>query len=214
METFVVVLVLGGIGLIAFLVWYFSETQRFRRLLRKTPRVAIRDLQEGEPVRIVGTVQPLEEVEAPISGRPCAYYEVVVEEKVGGKHKYWRQRARETSGVAFAVDDGTGAAYVDPSAARVVLSFDHSTRSGTFDDANERETSFLARHGVSPTGWIFNKALRYKEGVLEAGETIAVLGVPARMASGDASSSPFHVRMIGTLDGPLLLCDYADTTAD
>ena len=36
--------------------------------------------------------------------------------------------------------------------------------------------TYLARHGESSSGWIFNKTLRFREGVLEEGETVAVVG--------------------------------------
>lgn len=76
----------------------------------------------------------------------------------------------------FVLTDATGRAFIDPNGAKLVITEDSHTRSGTFDDATPREEAFLAAQGEKSEGWIFNRSLRYREGVLEPGEWVAVLG--------------------------------------
>jgi len=78
--------------------------------------------------------------------------------------------------VTFVIDDGTGRAIIDPTGARVAVDIDMTTRSGTFDDATPVEEQFLIRHGLRASGWMFNRTLRYREGVIEVGGTHAVKG--------------------------------------
>src|SRR5262249_37502511 len=89
-------------------------------------------------------------------------------------------------GVPFMVEDGSGRALVDPTGAEVVLNFDGESSSGTFHDADARQEAFLAKHGRTSKGWIFNRGLRYREAMIEAGETIAIVGSAVREPDPDA----------------------------
>jgi hypothetical protein len=122
--------------------------------------------------------------------------------------------------VPFAVDDGTGRAIVNPGQARVALVVDHSTSSGSFDDATGVEEGFLARHGMKSTGWFFNRTLRYREGAIEVGERVSVLGRGVREPDPDAVARvsgyrdlpPTRLRIEGASGIPLYVSDHLDTT--
>src|SRR5262249_46536418 len=119
-------------------------------------------------------VQPLV---APLSGRPCACYEVVVEElHGGGKHRRWRKVIHELVACDFVLRDQTGKAVVRGSGAQLLVHQDANFRSGFFNDSMPHLDAFLARHGRSSRGWIFNKRIRYNEGVLEANEPVVAYG--------------------------------------
>ncbi|HWN70768.1 MAG TPA: hypothetical protein VNM90_24170, partial [Haliangium sp.] len=82
----------------------------------------------------------------------------------------------------------------------VALVKDAHFRSGLFQDATPALEQFLARHGRQSQGWLFNKNLRYREGVIEAGELVAVCGqgrregAPApRLALVASPSMPLYV---------------------
>jgi hypothetical protein len=148
------------------------------------------------------------------------FYEATVEQyRSNGKTGSWRQVAREVKGIPFVLDDGSGRAIVDPSGARVAVDIDMTTRSGTFDDATPVEEEFLSRHGLRSTGWVFNKSLRYREGVIEIGETIAVMGQGVREPDPDAvgkvggyrTGPPTRLRLGGSARHPILLSDAPDT---
>jgi len=216
MEVLLVVVPLLAFPL-GYAFWYWSDTARIQRALRGAPRVSIAEAPEGEVVRLQGRVVAGETLEAPLTGRRCVYYFAIVEEESGGD---WRERAREYDGVPFAIDDGSGRAIVDPANARVDVDLDRASRSGTFDEPTPRETAFLERHGLRGTGWIFNKNLRYREGVFEVGEPIAILCQPVREPDPDAAArvggyrnaAPTRLRIGGSADHPILLSDSRDVT--
>jgi hypothetical protein len=219
LEALVVAAIVAGVAIVAAsLVW--NEKARIRRQLRAAPRVAIADLDEGRTGRVVGRVGEGDTVQAPFTGRSCVFYEATVEEyRSGGKSGSWRQIAREATGVPFVLEDGTGRAIVDPTGARVAVEIDMTTRSGTFDDATPAEARFLGKHGLRATGWVFNRSLRYREGVIEVGETIAVMGQGVRepdpaavgKVGGYRSGPPTRLRLGGSSRHPVLLSDAPDT---
>ena len=219
MEALIVVALVAGVAIVAAsLVW--NEKALIRRELRSASRVDIAELREGRTGRIVGKVGDGETLQAPFTGRSCVFYEATVEEyRSSGKTGSWRQVVREARGVPFVLDDGTGRAIVDPGGARIDVDIDMTTRSGTFDDATPIEEQFLTRHGLRATGWVFNKSLRYREGVIEVGETIAVMGQGVREPDPDAvgkvggyrSGPPTRLRLGGSSRHPILLSDAPDT---
>lgn len=219
MEALIVLAVVAGVAVVAAsLVW--NEKAKIRRELRGAPRVDIGELREGRTGRVVGRVGEGETLRAPFTSRSCVFYEATVEEyRSSGKTGSWRQVVREAVGVPFVLDDGTGRAIIDPSGARVAVDLDMTTRSGTFDDATPVEEEFLTRHGLRSTGWVFNKSLRYREGVIEVGETIAVMGQGVREPDPDAvgkvggyrSGPPTRLRLGGSARHPILLSDAPDT---
>jgi hypothetical protein len=215
-----VVAVVFGIGLAASGIagWYWSDAARIRRALRDARPASIAAAPEGEVVRLDGRVLEGETVEAPLTGRRGVYYVAIVEEEDGSGH--WRERAREAGGVAFTIDDGTGRAIVDPAGARIDVDLDSETASGTLDDPTAKEQAFLERHGLKATGWIFNKKLRYREGVFEVGERIAVMCQPVREPEPSTSSwevgyrdaPPTRLRIGGSSRYPILLSDACRVT--
>ena len=217
------VLIVVGLAAAAAVVaasFLWNEKARIRRELRNAPRVAIGDLEEGRSGRLVGQVGEGATLQAPLTGRSCVFYEATVEQyRSNGKSGSWRQVARELRCVPFVLDDGSGRAIVDPSGARVAVDIDMTTRSGTFDDPTPVEEQFLARHGLRAAGWVFNKSLRYREGVIEIGETIAVMGQGVREPDPDAAAKaqgyrggpPTRLRLGGSARHPILLSDAVDT---
>ena len=214
------ILVLVGLGVLAF--WWFSENQTIRRQLRNAPAKRIGELGDDELAKVVGRALPLvETLHAPLSGRPCVYYHVVVEERrQHGKSGHWKTIIKETRSVAFVLEDDSGRAIVDATAARVALDFDARSTSGTFDNPTEAEAAFLARHGQSGQGWIFNRALRYREAVIEIREPIAVLGAGTREPDPDAApaaayrgEAPTRLRLTSSRTYPLVISDDRSTMA-
>jgi len=218
-EVFVVLAIAAGVAVVAAgFLW--NEKAKIRRELRGARRVDIAELGEGRTGRLVGAVGDGPTLQAPLTGRSCVFYEATVEEfRSSGKSGSWRQVAREVDGVTFVIDDGTGRAIIDPTGARVAVDIDMTTRSGTFDDATPVEEQFLIRHGLRASGWMFNRTLRYREGVIEIGETIAVMGQGVRepdpaavgKVGGYRTGPPTRLRLGGSARHPILLSDAPDT---
>jgi hypothetical protein len=175
----------GLIGFVAALVGlgaldgtrrYLSPANALNRQLRASPRRSLAELPEGTPARVVGKAEPLDDtLEAPLSGRRCLYYTVIVEVSEG---RHWKQIVREDRAVMFTLDDGSARAIVDPSRSKVALEFDERSASGTFDNPTEREQAFLDAHKTDSRHafGLFNRSLRYREAIIAVGETIAIFG--------------------------------------
>jgi len=221
MEAIILAIVLCAIPVgIGF--WYWSDTATIRRALRKARHTSIAEAPEGSVVRIDGVIAEGATLIAPLTGRACVFYLATIEEYVSnGRSGSWRERVREHRGVPFAVEDGTGRALVDPTDALVDVDIDTTSKSGTLDDPTDTEAAFLQRHGQKGAGWIFNKRLRYREGVFQIGERIAVMCQPvrepdpeaaARAAAGYRDPAPTRLRIGGSPAHPILLSDARDLT--
>jgi hypothetical protein len=220
-ETLVILAAIAGAAV--FTTWYWSEAAKIRRLLRSARRVAIADAPEGSLVRLQGRVVGGDTLQAPLTGRRCVYYYVVVDERVSDSDSgSWRGRIRESRGVPFVIDDGTGHALIDPTHARADVELDVTLRSGTFSDPDPTpsQLALLTRHEVETKGWLFNKTLRYREGVLAVGESIAILCQAVRepvpeatsAAAGYRDAPPMRLRVNGSVNQPLVISDARDVT--
>jgi CBS domain-containing protein len=197
-----------------------SEEKELERQLRAAPRSTAFELADGATGRLAGVVTSDATLRAPLTGRPCVAYVVRVDEKRSNRRSSpWRQRLHEVRGVPFTIDDGTGRALIDPAQSTLLLQMDSTTRSGVFDSATEVEASFLDRHGFASTGWFLNKTLRYTEGVIEAGERVAIVGRGVREPDPAAATPdlqgypgllPTRVVIAGTEDHTVLVTDRKD----
>lgn len=214
----VILLVIGGI---AILSWYFGATQRLKRQLLAAKPWSLRELPEDTHGRVIGQARAIgEQLTGPLTGRACVYYVAMVEEQRStGRSSYWKTVASETRGVPFMIDDGTGRAIIDPNGAQVALDFDGNSKSGTFNNADPVQEAFLARHGQKSEGWVFNKTLRYREAMIEIGETISVLGSGTREPDPTAPPEAAYrgapatrLRLTSSPKFPLIISDDPSTT--
>jgi hypothetical protein len=221
MGIVIATLVLGG--LVAGLVWqhFFNADARIKRALRGVARTAMRDVRDGAVGKVVGTLAYVgEPLVAPLTRRTCAYYLVLVEAwRSTGRSGYWAQIVREERRQDFALRDADGTrALVHIADARVSVVRDASFTSGTFKDPTPELEAFMSARGLTTRGWVFNKSIRYMEGVLEAGESIAVGGLarwepdPDPGATGGAyREAPKRLVLAGSSQLPLLISDDAST---
>ncbi len=199
----------------------FGRTARIRRRVRAAPQCAIRELGEAAPAptRIAGMVVPVDEpLIAPLSGRPCVYYETRVVRMVGLGMEEWDieyQVAAEQRSVQFLVDDGTGRALVDVTHSQVLLGEDVERSASEGGDDAAAEDAFLARFGQRRRGLLFAKRLYFSESVIEVGERIAVVGSAlSDQGSSERLASPYRhnatttcPRLAGSRRSPLLVTD-------
>jgi hypothetical protein len=214
--VFVVAVVTVGVALVTRLV---GRRQKLLRQLRGQVATAINKIEDGKRAKVVGTLDyDGEPLTSPLTGRRCAYYHITVEENLHKSGK-WFEIIREEKRVHFAVVDASGRAVIDTGAAEIVADVCVELKSGTFDDPTAEEAQYLATHGKRGVDWFFNKALRYREGILEAGEVVSVFGhgmlEPDPEGVGEAAGyrdlPPMRVRMSGSYDEPLVVSDNAST---
>ena len=115
-------LVLAFVATAANLLWRQPDA-RIKRQLRKVPSASISTLAEGAFARVVGNAHLAgEPLIAPLSGRPCAYYSVVVEKSDAMRGtQYWVPVISERRAVPFVLGDGTGYVTVDATDAEALL---------------------------------------------------------------------------------------------
>ena len=210
---------LAGLGIATITKRLGSEDKRLRHWIRAAKRSTIADAPDGALVRIVGTVVLLDgkAVDAALTGRRCAFYEALLETMSDDfSMDLWKVGARETGGVPFAIDDGTARAVVDPDLARVTLHKDVLGKEGGLVAPNEREQAFLERHGRREDAWMFKRLHRWREGILEEGERVCVVGVvlreadPSPSAARDYRQDAVRLRLAGGVGVPVAISDEPD----
>lgn len=170
------------LSVVAVIVWValrFSRKGIVKRQIKKHLLRPVSQFLENETGRISGTIELIgEPLIAPLSGRSCAYYHIQIEQKVqSGKSSNWRTILDKEIKGEFLIRDGRHCAYLSSNRVKTYFVQDKNFSSGFLNDAQPKLEAFLAQHGLSSTGFLgFNKTMRYKEGVLEQGESVVVVG--------------------------------------
>lgn len=218
-DSFIIIMV-AVVGTVVFLSFFFSKKAVVKRKLKRAVVRRISDVRSSETAKIIGAVELADQpLIAPLSKRECAYYSVLVEQKVqSGKSSHWRTLIDEHDSVPFVINDGTGVACIKGDNIKSYIVPDAQYRSGWHNDANTHLESYLNRHGFESHGFMgMNKTIRYREGVLEDGEKVALLG------RGDwTTASEMHlpdkyerVLLIHSIDGQsVYISDDTDTTTN
>jgi hypothetical protein len=161
---------------------YLAKPARIINKLHSIKEKKIIDVKEGEVVRIKGKIKCLgKTLSAPLSGRKCVYYHTVVERENDHRNRgispQWSHLIEEEISGDIIVSDGKRYAVIDTRLVDSYLVMDKEYRSGYLKNAALRLEKYLEKHGHKSTGFFGdNNSIRYKEGVLEEGELIAVAG--------------------------------------
>ena len=213
---------LVAIGLVvALLVYYFSTKQVIIRTLKKSPSQPIARIQNKEYAKIIGLAKNVKDpLKAPVSGRQCIFYQVLVEKK--GSKNSWHTVINETKTQDFFIETKGEMAIVKvdqpPSFRKVYLDKDHSTSTGFFLGSDRKLERFLESRGYSSTNFLgFNKTLRYSEGIIGLNEKVAVMGV-AQWKTLNETIEGYSYSKILTLSGSekqkLLITDIKKLTRE
>jgi hypothetical protein len=158
---------------------YFKRDLRVRRALLRAKAWPIGDLPPNTFGRVTGVANPVDHpLIAPLTGRPCVYYRVTVENNSAPEES--AIVVGESSGVPFLLEDDSGIAVVDPAGAEVTVDFDHWAQSGIYGGASAAQEALLVRHGRRSRGPVFDDPLTYREAILGVGETVSVVGAGVR----------------------------------
>lgn len=175
MENFFTVIIFGAFFIGALYSYFFSNKKVVLRALQKAPARSIGEFADGDSGHLMGKVIFAgETLTAPLSGRKCAFYQVVIEEYFG---KSWSEIIREEKIADLVIYDGKHYAVVDSKNIEGYLVPDAKYSSRMFFNATPEMKQLLALHGRSSTNSFgMNLTIRYKEGVLEESESISVAG--------------------------------------
>jgi hypothetical protein len=168
--------IFGGIIIYRF---FFSNKAIVKRRLRKATPRSMSEIMNGEIVRISGNVElPGKILTAPLSGRKCSYYHVHVERKrSSGKSHHWVDLVNEEAFGDVVIREGNQYAIISTANVKSYVLQDRHYSSGFLNDAAGHLKYFLEQKGIDTLNWLgLNKTLRYKEGILEQGETVTVAG--------------------------------------
>lgn len=185
----------------AILVAAFGKRERSARALVLADTTPIANLEPGARAKIVGKVRALDRrtIPAPHTGRDAVCYEVLFRWQSGnsGDSEHTSHEA-----IDFVVEDATGRVIVRADAIRPVLEHDPEV---DVPVADAKPWIFeLAEQAQMRTADYGHFSIR--EGVLELGETVAVLGRVVRSAGG---ATPFE--MVAIDDEGLVVSDESRT---
>jgi len=162
--------------------WLFYtgfRSMRVRRLIESTPASRIRSMAMGL-VELNGKVSERSRVNAPFSGRPCAYWEVEIatpssNARTAGLVTSWSTVHRNHSGQPFFLSDETGCALVYPQGAECHLPFgvEEVTRGL---GVPEPYSTYMEQQGLGMRGIWALGPMRFRERLLEDGLSVFVLG--------------------------------------
>lgn len=199
--------------LLAAVINYFGKEAKIKRKLRALPVTPIGEFKAGEVGRITGHAETVGELLiAPLSKRPCMYYQVIVEQRKGGKNKRWVRLINEERYPPFMLKDGNHHAIVDTKWVQTYLDKDAEFSSGWLDDATDDLRQLLEKHGHKDTNWLgFNKTLRYQEGIIEENELVTVRGTGHWYTGKDQGLPDKFKRVLvmkSTEDEPVYISDH------
>lgn len=171
--VFVQWLLYAGMGsAIAFGAHFFSREATTKRALRRAHRTCVSQARDGQLVKLVGRVHFLgNPLVAPLTSRRCAYYAVW---SVGdpGTPAATMPPCNE-SGQDFLLQDATGTALIHLTNADVVVERDGQYQATM--GMPPHLAQFLHTYARGSQGRVQNP-FDFREGVLEEGEQVAVIG--------------------------------------
>ncbi|MCA9716796.1 MAG: hypothetical protein H6713_28005 [Myxococcales bacterium] len=153
--------------------------------LKAAARVSVAAHASSESGKIVGALRHDDaEVLAPISGRPCVYYELYVFESKRRWHGWdeWERVGALRQREPFFIEDDSGRVRVNPTGAKISTLADAECTDlwdelpallrAMIEDSGVYSESALRDRRLDPTRF----RLRIEEGALEEGERVAVIG--------------------------------------
>ncbi len=209
--------IIAAVALIFGISFFFTKKARIKRKLKKAPLKRISSFYTGEIAKIVGSVEFVDEgLRAPLSDRQCAYYHIIVEKKVSsGKNSHWKTIIEEEVSSKYLIREGNSYAYVKKGKLKSYIVKDRKYSSGFLNDATAKLENYLKKHGHESENLLgLNKTIRYKEGILERGEKIAVYG-KGHWATNDQLDLPAEFEKILVITAPenddIYISDDPDT---
>ncbi len=178
MEPIIPLIFLGIAAVIGAVSFFFSDKLKVMRELNAQKATPIANFKHAQIGKIVGRVKKVNLIlNAPLSGRPCVFYQVIVEQKVSsGKSTSWKKIIHDQKAVNFMVTDGATDALIELEKVNAYLVKDVNLKSSTWSPASRKLELYLRQHKTSSSTFLGQKTLRYKEGILHIGETVAVKG--------------------------------------
>jgi len=216
MDEYIIIIPILILG-IFIIASFFGEKTILKRKLKTAGYKHINNYRDEEIAKIVGQVEFVDEpLIAPLSKRECAYYHVLIEQRVkSGDNSSWTTIMEEEKSTTFIIREGNHVAFINDPSPNTYLVKDKNYSSGFRNDATEELEAYLMSEGLKSEDFFgFNKRLRYKEGILEEYEKVAVLGKGIWTEASTLNLPEKYEKVLEiTADGsPIYLSDDPDTT--
>jgi hypothetical protein len=186
--------IIAGSGLLTYVAWRRTHAGRIQGNMKGVAST-VRDAQEGALVSVIGRVTPPEHpVFAPLSKRPCAFWQVRVMHVHGEVEE---DKGFDHAPGGFAIEDATGSARVVTQHVESLLREDFHTNPDP-DATEDAAYALLRRLHID-----YHKRLVLLESILTPGTLVEVCGVARReqdASSGDAGLRDNPMRLV--LDAP------------
>ncbi len=171
--------------------------------------------KDDQKARIVGNIVLCgKALEAPFSGRKCAYYYVRVKE-TGDLFDESKIFIEDEDYGEFVIQDGNYCAIIDTGFIKSYIVEDRKYLFNGFSKSSERLEKFLRKHGEYSSGFLgLDKHLSIYEGILAPGERVSVSG-KGRWKQTERTDIPAPygkiLAMIADGNKPVYLSDDPDT---
>lgn len=164
------------INIPVFLLEFFlSKEERIKRKMKNTTVKNLSEIKTGEYVKISGIALPHERiVRSPLSKKKCLGYQIFVGREMSNYHE--DEYIKEELIQNFYLCQENRKILIIPNNATIDLKKETFGNSGLFKDADSNMAAFLKRHQTKSTSFGFNKSLEFKEGILEEGDRLTVIG--------------------------------------
>ncbi len=200
--------IIALIGLSLGIYFFFAgfKELKSKRIIQNIPTSKISTGAIGTNVEVTGRIvcEKDQIVNAPISGRPCAFYSIEIQRwernrsyrgsslgshnsRTGFNRGHWVTVESFYSGKGFFIDDSSGANAMVLASGAVVKrkggTRDFEMQSNNFDQmplglhqALEANQKKLRKFKMKKSSWLFSNRFRFREWYFPVGETIFVLG--------------------------------------
>jgi hypothetical protein len=157
---------------------YFSNKATIHNKIKGTPIRKINEVQNGELVRLKGKiVYAGRTIKAPLSKRKCVYYRVEVWKVTHSRNSADELIVEEEDGADIVIEVDDHYAVISKNAIAAYIILDKTVSSGFWNFSTDELEALLKKHGLRTKGFMdWSLDLHAKEGVLEEGEFINILG--------------------------------------
>lgn len=198
----IIIFSVGAVSVVLLLVHlaiqHWNEPERVRtRQLQAIPIVPLREVVEGELVRVTGKVKLDHDtaLEAPLTGRRCGAFVIQVTQNTHSRKAGIVELIHRIKATDFVIEDETGEALVEVDGAEVILVRDRAEGASGTLKPTVRAQHLLDEHDIEGKGLILQKDLRFREGILAPHEEVTILGQAHRVnASEGGHGSSYRER--------------------
>lgn len=161
----------------AFLRYRFSDQFKVKQAQDKVIPTNISNFMHGHTGTITGRVCSKKTFAAPITGRPCVFSRVLVEERRGVRSSaHWAEIINEITINDIVITDERLYAFIDSQSVICDAQPDIKYSSGLFKNAPKNFEKFLLSRGSSSVTGFWNNGKRCEETIIDKNATISITG--------------------------------------